>query len=74
MLEVATRILDTERRDRCPYGFDQGLSAAGLGFAYQAFDLAECLLDGVKVRRVGRQVQQLATSPFDELSLTRSPL
>src|SRR5215203_813804 len=39
-----------------------------LGSAHEALDLREGLLNGVEVRRVGRQVDELATSVLNELS------
>jgi hypothetical protein len=67
VLEEATSILGTKRRDRCAHRLDQTFPATGLGFAYEALDLAASLFDGVEVRWVGRQVQQLATLLLEEL-------
>jgi hypothetical protein len=68
VLEKATGVLGAERRDRRPDGLKQGFAATRLDLAYQVLYLAEGFLYGVEVRRVGRQVQKLAASPFDELS------
>src|SRR5215213_9418513 len=72
VLEEATDVLVGNRRDRSAHRMEQGLSATRLGFAHQALDLAESLLDGVEVRRVGRQENKLTALPFDELSNTLS--
>ena len=67
MLEEPAGFLGAERRDRRPEGLKQGFAATRLSFAHQPLDLAEGLLYGVEIRRVGRQVEKLAAPPFDEL-------
>jgi hypothetical protein len=68
VLEEPAGFLGAERRDRRPEGLKQGFAATRLGFAHQALDLAESLLDGVEVWRVGRQENKLTALPFNELS------
>jgi hypothetical protein len=60
-------ILGRERLQRPAHRFDQRLAGARPGFAHQPLDLRERLLDGVEVRRVGRQVEDLAAAPLDDL-------
>src|SRR5829696_2469852 len=50
VLEEAAGVFGTESRDRSAHRFEKSFSATRLGFTHQAFDLAECLLDGVEVR------------------------
>ena len=68
MLEEPAGVFVGNRRDRYPDGLQQGFATTHLDLAYQVLYLAEGLLYGVEVRRrVGRQLQKLATPPFDEL-------
>jgi hypothetical protein len=50
VLKVAMGVFDSERRDRRPNGFEQRLSAAGLGFAQEVLYLAEGFLNRIEVR------------------------
>jgi hypothetical protein len=51
VLEETASVLVADDRERRPDGFEQGLSAAGLGLAQEALYLTEGLLsNGVKIR------------------------
>src|SRR5215212_7909415 len=67
MPEEALGVLGRERRERPPHRLDQRLAGARLGFAYQLLDLREGPLDRIEVRRVRRQVKELAAPPLDDL-------
>jgi len=56
MLEEATGVLGTDRRERRCYRFYQNLLASGRGLAEQVLDLGKRLFDRVMVRRVGWQI------------------
>src|SRR5829696_2350993 len=56
------------RRKRCPSGIYQRLEAPGLSPPQQRLRLGEGLFYGVEVRRVGRQENQRAAAPLDELA------
>jgi hypothetical protein len=56
VLEEPKGVSIANRRDGHPDGFQQSLSTTRLGFAQEALDLGEGFLDGIKIRRVGRQV------------------
>src|SRR5271165_3134560 len=49
-------------------GLLQGFHQPGLGRTQQLFDLRPSLLDGIEVRRVGRQIEQLRPASLDQLS------
>src|SRR5215210_5053431 len=68
MLDEASSILDRDRRDRRPQRLDQRLAGARLRLAQKALYLRERLLDGVVVRRVGWQEEQLAAPRLDQLA------
>src|SRR5215218_8167838 len=68
MAEVAGRVTRGDRGQRIAHRSDQGLPGAGTALAHQRLHLREGLLDGVVVRRVGRQVQELASTLLDELA------
>ena len=57
MLEKASRILGGDRVERLAHSFDQRLPTPGLRFAEDALYLAESLLYGIQVGRVGRQIE-----------------
>src|SRR5215203_1990250 len=67
VLEEAAGVFGTESRDRSAHRFEKSFSATRLGFTHQAFDLAECLLDGVEVRCIGWQIHKLTTLALNEL-------
>src|SRR5215204_712958 len=66
VLEKAPRVAGTNSRKRLPHRLYQGLAGSGLGFAEEVLYLGEGFLDGVKVWRVGRQVQKLCSSLLDQ--------
>src|ERR671921_1077345 len=66
VLEKAPRVGSTDSRERLPQRLHQGLAGSGLGFAEEVLYLREGFFDGVKVRRVGRQVQELCSSLLDQ--------
>ena len=63
MLEKATGVLGTERRDRQAYRLEQGLSATGLGFAYleQAFSKIKNIL-----RKLGGRTHEALLEATEE--------
>src|SRR5829696_3223885 len=68
MFEEAPGVLGADRRYRCTYCFHQRFLGSGRGLAKEILYLRERLLDRVVVRRVGRQVDELASLLLDELS------
>src|SRR3712207_2893430 len=68
MLEQAAGVLSSDRRECCAHHLYQSLPAASFSLSQDSLDLCEGFLDGAIVRRVGRQVQKLAASLFDQLS------
>ena len=66
VLEKAPRVASTDSRERLPHRLHQGLAGSGLDFAEEVLYLGEGFFDGVKVRRVGRQVQQLCSSLLEQ--------
>jgi hypothetical protein len=56
-----------DRVQRPPHRLDQRLEGPGSRPSQRGLELGEGLLDGVEVRRVGRQVEQLAAPPLDQL-------
>ena len=67
MVEETTSVLSRDQGDPGANGLNQSFPSSSFGLAHKTFDLAESLLYGIEVRRIGRQVEQLATSPLDEL-------
>jgi hypothetical protein len=67
MLDEASGVVGTDRRESCTYRFYQSLAAAGLRFPQDTFELGKSLLDGVEIWGVGWQVDELATSLLDQL-------
>ena len=67
MLEVTLSVLGADRRKRFAQYIYQSVLRAGSGFAQHTLDLGESFFYRIEVRRVGRQVDQLATPPFDQL-------
>ena len=57
-----------DRRQRRTNRLDQGFSSSGFGLTHESLDLGERFLDGVEIRRVRRQVDELAASLFDQLA------
>ena len=57
-----------------PMSLDQGFAGARLGPSQNPLDLRERLLYGVEIGRVERQVDELASPPFDQLLIALSPL
>src|SRR5215217_4843850 len=66
VLEKPPRVASTDSRERLPHRLHQGLAGSGLGFAQEVLYLGEGFFDGVKVRRVGRQVQELCSSLLEQ--------
>src|SRR5215203_3686832 len=67
MLEETPNIRYGNRGKCRAYRFYQCLFGPGCGLAKEVLDLGEGLLDRVVVRRVRRQVDELAASLLDEL-------
>src|SRR5215203_4248538 len=57
---------ECDRQKRPCYRLQQSLPSASLCFSQNALYLGDSLLDGIQVRRVGRQVQQLAARALDQ--------
>ena len=67
MPEEAVSVLGGDRVEGRAHRLDQSSPAPGRHLAQRRFDLGEGLFYGVEVRRVGRQVQQLAVPLLDQL-------
>src|SRR5215213_10610314 len=67
MLEITSSILNADRRKRFAQHLHQSLPRACSCLAHRTLELAERFFYRVEVRRVGGQVDQLATPPFDQL-------
>src|SRR5215216_4514429 len=67
MLEEPLGVLCSHRIQRPPHRLYQGLAGSCSCPPQQTLDLRKRLLYGVEVRRVGRQVDQVAASRFDQL-------
>jgi hypothetical protein len=71
MVEEPMGVPAAERRqrrtNRLDNRLDQRFFRPGFGLTHEPLDLRERFLDGVILRRVGRQVDELAASPFDQL-------
>ncbi len=65
--EPARRVFCRDGRQGSPYGLDQRLAHPCALLAHEVLDLAEGLLYGVQVRRVGGQEHKVCPSCFDEL-------
>src|SRR3712207_3884768 len=68
MLEESTGVPGADHRQRQTDRLDQGFFRPGLSFTHEPLDLREGLLNRVEIRRVGWQVDELATSLLDQLS------
>jgi hypothetical protein len=68
VFKEATGVLGGDRRKRLTDRLDQGFFRPGFGFAHKPLDLREGFFYGVEIRRVGRQVDELAASLFDQLA------
>ncbi len=68
MLEEATGVSGADRRQRQTDRLDQGFFRPGFSLTHESLDLREGLLNRVEIRRVGWQVEELATSLLDQLS------
>ena len=73
MLKEAACITRPHRLKRLAHRLYERLAATRPGTSQQPLYLGERFFYGVEVRRVGRQVAQLAAPTFDQL-LTRGPL
>jgi len=67
MLEEASGIPSTDRRERLSYSLYQSLFAPSSYPAQKPLDLGKRFFYRVEVRRVGRQIEQLAASLLDQL-------
>jgi hypothetical protein len=67
MLKVTSDVFGSDRRQRRCYRFYQSLFAPGCCLAQHVLDLGEGFFYGVVVRRVRRQVYQLASTLLDQL-------
>jgi hypothetical protein len=67
MNEEAARIFSSDRIECLAYDFHQRLSCPGTNLAQNTLDLRKSLLNRIEVRRIGWQVQQFASSSFDQL-------
>src|SRR5215213_4443335 len=66
MFEEALRIRNADRMQSFTDKLHECLLAASTRFSQIALELAEGLLYGIEVRRIGRQVDELASPPFDQ--------
>src|SRR5215207_1865353 len=66
VLKETSRVSGGDRIERLTHGLYQRFSAPGLRLTKKAFNLREGLFNGTKVRRVRRQVKQLAARVLDE--------
>jgi hypothetical protein len=66
VLEETPGIPRSDRRDRRAHRSHQSLPAPGFGLSQDVLDLRESFFDGIEVRRVGRQVEQLASPLLDQ--------
>ena len=67
MPEEPAGILGGHGLQRPTHRADQRFAGARLGSSQEPLDLREGLLDRIEVRRVGRQVDELAASTLDDL-------
>src|SRR5215210_7830099 len=67
MDEEPTHVFDVYCRQCLTHRFDQGLLGAGRGLPKDVLDLREGFFDGVEIRGVGRQVDEITPSVLDEL-------
>lgn len=65
MREVVTAFVWAEAIEQLADSDPEGLLRAGGGISQQGLELGEGLLDGVQIRRVGRQVKQAGTAGPD---------
>jgi len=68
VLEEAASLLLRNHEERLTQSLDQLLSGVGLVSSQYGLDLRENLFDRNQIRRVGRQVQKLASGLFDEFA------
>ena len=68
MLEEATSVAGCDSIKRPAHRFDQSLAGACLKLPQRPFHFGEGLLDGIEIRRVGRQVEKVAASLLDHLA------
>src|SRR5215210_3870528 len=66
MLEVTPGVVDADRRKRFAQHVYQSILGTGSCSAQNALDLGKRFLYRIEIRRVGRQVDQLATLLFDQ--------
>src|SRR5215213_1356024 len=66
MLEIASSVLEADRRKSFAQYLNQCLPHASSRLAHHTLDLAERLLNRVEIRRVSGQVDQLATPLLDQ--------
>src|SRR5215208_5763024 len=74
MLEITSSILNADRRKRFAQHLHQSLPRACSCLAHRTLDLAERFFYRVEVRRVGGQVDQLATRSFEPSTAIVSPI
>src|SRR5215210_3507267 len=67
VLKESLGIPEADRGQCLAQCLEQGLASPGAGPAYDLLDLREGLLDGIEVRGVAGQVQQLQASSLYEL-------
>ena len=68
VLKEAPGVTSADRRDRPSHRLYRSLAGPSLGFAQDTLDLGEGFFDGIEVRRVGRQVQELGSPLLDQLA------
>ncbi len=67
MIEEPPHVFGTHGRQCFTHGLDEGLLGAGAGLPEKVLYLREGFLYRVEIRRVGGQVDELASAPFDEI-------
>ena len=67
MVEETTSVFSCDHGNPPANALNQSFLSSSFGHAHKCFDLAESLLYGIELRRIGRQIKQLSTSLLDEL-------
>jgi len=67
VVEETTGVFSCDHGNPLANGLNQSFLSSSFGLAHKCFDLAESLLYGIELRRIGRQIEQLTTSVLDEL-------
>ena len=65
--EPGLRVLRSDVREKLCNCLFEGLGRSGFGGAEELFELGPGFLDGIEVRRVGRQVEHFRSGRLDPL-------